>query len=235
MNYANIYKEKTHKEIFLILESIDKLSYEAKTALYKYLQENKRGIEVSSEKLDELKKSYQLEEEDINSLNYLSNLGFKIIGTMNDFKIIRTRSAKLVDIVGAVIGIVLLLVLKLAIGQWQKIVYNGFEILDLIFGIIFTIVGIFGLILFTKTLYRFVDYFSFKINKKGSKITICRIEDLKRKTYQIDNSSIMIATEEGVTTVSFVANDHQQVNLLSSSGGRVLQNTLTRLGNVLKE
>lgn len=234
MNYANIYKEKTPKEISLILENIDELSYEAKTALYKYLQVNKSGIEVSSEKLGELKKSYQLEEEDINSLKYLSNLGFKIIGTMNDFKIIRTRSAKFVDITGAVIGIALLSVLKLAIGLWQKIVYNGFEVLDLISGIIFTIVGIFGLILFTKTLYRFVDYSSFKINKKGSIITICRMEDLKRKTYQIDNSNVMIDTEEGITTVSFVAND-QQMNLLSSNGGRVLQNTLTRLGNVLKE
>lgn len=234
MNYINIYKEKEPEEIKIILEGIDELSYEAKTALHQFLLEKPEGLEVNNEQLEELKTSYQAEDDDINSLKYLPNLGFKIEGGMNELSLKRTKSARFVDIIGIIVGIALLMVMIPAIGYWQKIISEGVDMLTLVWAIINSIIGVFGLVLFTKALYRFIEYSSFLIQKQGSMITIRKMEDLNRRTYQVDKSDISIETPDGTTLLSFVVNN-QKINLLSSSEGRVLQNTLTRLGNLLKE
>ena len=234
MNYANIYREKTSEELVMILENVDELSYEAKTALYDFLQNEKPSdLEVSDDKIEELRSSYLSEDEDISSLKYLSNLGFKIKGSVNEIEIRRSRSAIIVDVISFVIG--LLLISKLYPGyQSLNSIISEFELMKMIGGIINLIIGFGGLALLFRALNRVMEYMSFRIKKVGNQITITRLDELKKRTYQVEPSAIVIDHAEGATTLSFLAND-QKIQLFHSEAGRVLQNTIDRLGNLLKE
>ena len=234
MNYANIYREKTSEELVMILENVDELSYEAKTALYDFLQNEKPSdLEVSDDKIEELRSSYLSEDEDISSLKYLSNLGFKIKGSVNEIEIRRSRSAIIVDVISFVIG--LLLISKLYPGyQSLNSIISEFEMMKMIGGIINVIIGFGGLALLFRALNRVMEYKSFRIKKVGNQITITRLDELKKRTYQVEPSAIVIDHAEGATTLSFLAND-QKIQLFHSEAGRVLQNTIDRLGNLLKE
>ena len=234
MNYKNIYIEKAPEELVMILDKIDELSYEAKTALYDYLIENPSVVKVDDEKLNELKLSYQKEDDDISNLKHLSNLGLKIKGSLSAFSVKRSGSAIFVDITGIVIGILLMLPLNTAFEGWKVIWEEGVGIMSTVGASINTIIGIFGFILFTKALNRFVEFMSFRINKEGEKITITRIQDLKKRTYLVSSADILVEKEENTTSLAFV---HSNVKheLLRSNEGRVLQNTIQCLGNKLKE
>lgn len=234
MNYANIYREKTSEELVMILENVDELSYEAKTALYDFLQNEKPSdLEVSDDKIEELRSSYLSEDEDISSLKYLSNLGFKIKGSVNEIEIRRSRSAIIIDVISFVIG--LLLISKLYPGyQSLNSIISEFEMMKMIGGIINLIIGFGGLALLFRALNRVMEYKSFRIKKVGNQITITRLDELKKRTYQVEPSAIVIDHAEGATTLSFLAND-QKIQLFHSEAGRVLQNTIDRLGNLLKE
>lgn len=234
MNYKNIYLEKAPEELLMILDKIDELSYEAKTALYDFLKENPDSIEIDDEKLNELKLSYQAEDKDISNLKHLSNLGLKIKGSLNEFTVKRSGSAIFVDITGIVIGILLLMVLNSAFQGWKTIWEEGVGIMSAVGASINTIIGLFGFILFTKSLNRFVDFLSFSISKDGDKITITRIQDLKKSTFLVSSADILVEKDENTTSMSFMDGNVKH-ELLSSHEGRVLQNTIQCLGNKLKE
>lgn len=234
MNYKNIYIEKTPEELELILDKIEELSYEAKTALYDYLMEQPKGIVVEDVKMEELKASYQSEDDDINNLTHLSNLGLKIKGSLNEFTIKRSRSAIIVDVTGVIVGVFLMMKLKSAYEGWETIVMDGVGIMSTVWASINTIIGVFGFILFTKVLNRIIEFSSFKIIKQGEDIIITKTQDLRKKTYQILNTNIRVEKEENATILAFIHNNVKH-NLIGSNEGRVLQNTIQALGHKLKE
>lgn len=233
MNYKNIYKEKSPEELLSILDNFENLNYEGKSLLHSWLSESELN-NYDSSKLSQLKASIEAEDNQINALFYLKNLGLKAEESINEILIKRTSTAKTVDFTGVLIGVGLMLTLLLAFDNWTLIYENGVDILVLVFAVVFTIIGMLGLMLFSKTLSRFIEFRTFQIKKSDKGLTFEIRHDLKNMKYEVSKADVIIENISNITYLSIMA-DGEKISILTSNEGRVLQQTLTRLGDLLKE
>lgn len=233
MDYKKIFQNKSDEEIIDLLESDkESINYDSKVSILQLIEE--RNILAGDDpRVLALKRSLENEEEKIRSLEYLRNLGFKHQKEDNALKIVRSRSAKFIDLLGSVIGFIGMLMFVPAFDKWRAIYETGLEILPLIFAVILTILGILGMMLFFKCATRFFEFAGFEILKEpmgGVKLSIR--QDFKLNRYEIPRENLFVNKESSSTSLMYAHGNVESV-LMSTHGGLRLEKTIFYLKSEL--
>lgn len=173
--YTEKFKKLIDKELVELLSDFESLNSDAKEALYDLINDKPA---LQNENYNALKAEVEYTKLKLYRLEYLRNLGFKAQFNEEIIRISRSKSAIITDVVGAILGVCLLLALISAIDNFKTISSIGINGLILLEFVINVSLGLVGFGLFYKTINRLVEYWGFKIVKDDSSLTISKQGEL---------------------------------------------------------
>ncbi|ELR73855.1 hypothetical protein C900_00019 [Fulvivirga imtechensis AK7] len=232
MNYKKVFFNKSNEELLELLEHDEgTINYSAKLSLLDLLKERKI-IDEDDPRVIAIKQSLQVEEDKIKDLKYLHNMGFKIHAADGQVKIVRSGMAKFVDLLGAFLGFLLMLVFIPAFGRWREIFDTGMEIMPLVFAIVLSVIGLLGLMLFQKGAARFIDHLGFEILKDGSAIRVSRLTGFKLNKFDVAPNALFVEKNDGNVSLVCDSND-TRFALITTHGGPRFEKTIYYLKSEL--
>ncbi len=197
MMYKEKYKEFTDQEMIVLLQDNAHLNFEAKVQLAECLEGGiPNGYEAEYQQLID---SIDQEKKELDNLSYLGNLGYKLkeLDDPKNFTIGRSGTAKFVDILTLVIGLVLSSQITGVVTGVVGILENGMSA-GAFFGVlILGVLAIVGLTLLFKGIIRIMNLWKFSIKKTDLGIEIKKrldIGDLFDR--QIDPQGLMAIQRE---------------------------------------
>ncbi len=98
----NLYKKHTNRELLSIFKERRKLTYEGKIQLKEEALSRNLAVDI-----DDLNNDIIKESEAIKNLEYLKDLGYRLTGTEDAVRVVRTVSAKIFDVVAIILGAIL--------------------------------------------------------------------------------------------------------------------------------
>lgn len=158
-SYRAKFEQLDNSELLELASNPSDLNLEAKYSIFQLLSDR----DVSNDEYSGLVDSIQEYNESIDDLTYLRNIGFAHKQEDGSLVISRSTKANAWDIVGVVLGFILMLSLGSALNTWKTIMFDEFDA-NLLFGAALnSFIGLLGFFLFYKGLNRFIEYSGFRI------------------------------------------------------------------------
>ncbi len=216
-----------------LLKDSEHLNFEAKVQLAESLEnEVPSGYESERQMLID---AIEEERRELNNLSYLGNLGYKL-NEMDDprnFTIGRSRTAKMVDILTLIVGLLLSFQIVGAVGGVLGILENGLSAGTFFLVLILGVLGIVGLTLLFKGIIRIMNLWKFSIKKTDLGIEIKKrldIGDLFDR--QIDPQGLMAIQREEKSVLVY-RDGSTEVDLLETKATHRAMQTFEAIKNRL--
>jgi len=179
------------------------------------------------ENIADLENTIKEKVSEIENLDYLKNLGFRADKFGESIKVTRTDKAVLIDIIAIVLGIIFCIIGFFGISG----LIGSFLIKSgfSVFSILMTIIGILG-IKFLSGIMRLIDYYGFELSNKNGTITLKKRFDTKLVEIQ-KSESLLELKEQSELMILRLEND----DILSANTNNIIQKmTISELTKRLK-
>lgn len=222
-----LYKIKTDKELFELLQIHQKLTFNAQLSLLDELKE--RGLESNAL---ELQNTVAITKSKISNLNYLKDLGYSASEEQGDLVVVRTVEATLVDLLASFLGLLFCFYgLQGLFGLAAFIVSeNEFSLIALLIQLGKIGIGILG-IGFLNGIGRLIDNLDFELKKFENIVLLRKWVDLKKTKIEGNPSSLNM--QEGADQLHLFLNKYKILSANSKS--RTQRMTINALNTKLKK
>ena len=205
------YKNMDKQDIEVLLNKFTSLTLESKIALKNIINERYKKDDFNNELVTALNKSIIDKLDEYKDLKYLDDLGYSLLIENENLILQRSSRAKLVDLFGVIISIVLILTLSYSLAKLYISYSNGklLTLSNLPF-VIGLITGGYGFALFVRVFDRILKYKGFILRKNSSNIWI-----KYRLNFRLDQLVIptdvkfKIKTDEDITRLFIEYKEHR--------------------------
>ncbi len=215
------------QQLVQLMESVESLNYQALIAIHK------RSEELGVQPSESFIKSLEFEKGKIDNLIYLKNLGFKLKGSieLGLFEIVRSTSAKLIDLLTMLVGVCFIFFLPLTWNSITLIINDGLSFSTLVSLIATLTIGILGITLFSKAVNRIAEYWNIGIIKDSNGLII-RKSGKEYVESRLGSDFLDVSYGENKTVLNYIVNE-EKVSLINSVGGVKQKLTIERLQKLL--
>lgn len=227
MDYRNNFKNMTSKELEELMLDSKNLSYEAKVGLKEVLDSRNMPLTES------FKNVIETEQKQIEQLNYIGNLGFRIDHQSNGLIILRKTSFFVVDIVTMIIGVLMTYLLTISWDKAYLIYTEGLSFFHLFICVITLLFGGLGVALIIRALSRLIEYSGFKIVKEKTGVTTVIKNSTEYRESVLTDSMFDVVNKDAYHVLVYSQKGGEAIELIKSHGGVRHQQTLHQLKNLL--
>ncbi|MEQ8552513.1 MAG: hypothetical protein RIC53_07655 [Cyclobacteriaceae bacterium] len=227
MDYKSIFENKSSKELGELMSESTTLSYEAKVGLKEAL--DAKGIALTKSMSEEI----EAEKQQIESLDYLGNLGFKIVKREDQLVLFRRTTFILVDVFTMIVGVVLTYFITTAWSNGYSIYTDGLSVMPLFVCIFTLLIGGLGLSLLLKALSRLMEYSGFKIIKESSGNTTVIKNQREYRESVLTDSKFDVIDKGAYHALVYSQQEGEETELIRTYGGIRHIKTLSQVKNLL--
>ncbi|WP_108808467.1 hypothetical protein [Aquimarina spinulae] len=211
------YNKYTDQELLGILGKYNSLTFIAKTELKKELV--KRNIFKDTKDFKQLEQLINQEIEEIKTLRFLSDIGFKIswFNKGQSFEVTRSAKATLIDLVSIFLGIIFSVMGIVGLSSIMSYMSSDvtFTIAGFIFNAVLLSIGFFGFRILYNGTDRLIKYKDFKFIVNQGDMILRKRFDFKIEEIEKEISSLSIKKDGN--QISLMSEDIEIINVTSPS------------------
>lgn len=188
------YSNLSDKELESVYEDFIRLTFGSKIKLKKEL-ENRMHFDLAKN----LQKNINIDLAEIEELKFLEWIGYKFSKISNEtYNLKRSMKAIFIDILAVLMGFIFTLIgVIFGIARlFSSFQANEVNMSSVVFSLIFSVLGVYGLLLFFRGANRLFDLSEISCTKALDIITLKKRKDLRLVTIEANKSEINLVTKE---------------------------------------